>query len=62
MSTITVTANALFRNDSVRLIEGEMAYLVDSVRDLPNGRVSVTFSSGDVVEYAADESVTILDD
>ncbi|MEU1200171.1 hypothetical protein ABZ446_28650 [Streptomyces sp. NPDC005813] len=62
MGTITVKASALFRNDSVRRIEGEMAYLVDSVRELPNDRVSVTFSSGDIVEYAAGESVTILDD
>ncbi|MFC8583174.1 hypothetical protein ACFUGD_01150 [Streptomyces sp. NPDC057217] len=61
MQTITVTATELYRNDSVRLFKGEMPYLVDSVSGLPGGRVSVTFSSGDVAEYAATDEVTVYD-
>jgi len=55
------TADSLMRNDRVAVHSDEMAYLVDTVTDMPNGGVRVTYSSGDTVEYAANEKVTIID-
>lgn len=56
----TVPASALGRNDRVVLDPEELPYLVDSVKDTPGG-VAVTYSSGDVIEYAADAKLTVLD-
>lgn len=56
-----VPASSLGRNSQVVLDPDEMPYLVDSVSDLPGGKVQVTYSSGDIVEYAADEELSVLD-
>lgn len=56
----TISATALSRNDRVVLDPDEMPYLVDSVKDTPNG-VAVTYSSGDAIEYKADTTLTVLD-
>jgi hypothetical protein len=61
MSTITIPAHSLWRDDRVVIHRDEMAYLVDRVTDMPNGGVRVTYSSGDTVEYAADDEVAIID-
>lgn len=55
-----ISADLLKRDDRVVLEADELPYLIDAVEDLPNGAgVRVTYSSGDVVEYAADDKVTI---
>jgi hypothetical protein len=51
----------LMRNDRVVISSDELPYLVDSVRDTVNGTVRVTYSSGDVIEYAAADELTIID-
>lgn len=56
----TIPASVLGRNDRVVLDPEELPYLVDSVKDIPSG-VAVTYSSGDVIEYAADAMLTVLD-
>ncbi|MFD9692253.1 hypothetical protein ACFWXO_41555 [Kitasatospora sp. NPDC059088] len=58
---INVTAASLRRNDRIVLHGDELPYLVDDVVDIPNGRVRVTFSSGDEVEYAAEDKVAVVD-
>jgi hypothetical protein len=57
----SITADELTRNDRVKLADDEIAYLVDSVTDLPDGRVQVVFSSGDVAEYAPNAEISIID-
>ena len=56
-----VVAGALMRNDRVVIDTDEMPYLVDEVKCIPNSIVSVTYSSGDTVEYSTDDVVTIID-
>jgi len=60
--TITIPASDLGRNHSVVINDDELPYLVDKVTDLPNGRVRVVYSSGDVIEYAGDHELTVIDD
>ena len=57
---MNVTADSLTRNDQVVISSDELPYLVDAVLDTPNGRVRVTYSSGDTVEYAAKDEVSIV--
>ncbi|MBT2404642.1 MULTISPECIES: hypothetical protein [unclassified Streptomyces] len=56
----TIPANCLARNDRVIISSDEMPYLVDAVADTPAGGVRVTYSSGDIVEYAAGEEVAVV--
>ncbi|MEU0940710.1 hypothetical protein [Embleya sp. NPDC005971] len=58
---INITADSLARNDRVVIGSDELPYLVDEVMDMPHGRVRVTYSSGDVVEYPADAEIVIID-
>ncbi|MEU2455715.1 hypothetical protein ABZ605_37220 [Streptomyces sp. NPDC012765] len=57
---ITIPANWLARDSRVIISSDEMPYLVDTVTDTPAGGVRVVYSSGDIVEYAADEEVAIV--
>ncbi|MEV4042781.1 hypothetical protein [Streptomyces sp. NPDC049744] len=59
--TEPLAADLLTRNDRVVRNADELPYLVDAVEDMPNGKVHVTYSSGDIVEYAAGEEVAVLD-
>ncbi|MFE9406866.1 hypothetical protein ACFYNY_34725 [Streptomyces sp. NPDC006530] len=59
--TEPVTADSLTRNDRVVIPGDELPYLVDAVTDAPDGGVRVTYSSGDIVEYAAGEQVAVVD-
>ncbi|MBB6439383.1 hypothetical protein [Streptomyces candidus] len=59
--TELITADCLMRNDRVVINSDELPYLVDAVTDMPNGRVRVTYSSGDAVEYATGEQVAVID-
>ncbi|MFC8223815.1 hypothetical protein ACFUTY_37310 [Streptomyces sp. NPDC057362] len=54
-------AQSLWRNDRVVIHEDELPYLVDAVEDMPHGGVRVTYSSGDVAEYAAGDQVAVID-
>ncbi|MFD8335512.1 hypothetical protein ACFV42_23060 [Streptomyces solisilvae] len=60
-NTSVIPANTLGRNDRVVINDDELPYLVDEVSDLPNGRVRVAYSSGDVIEYAGTDELTVLD-
>jgi len=54
-----IAAIDLMRNDRVVINENEMPYLIDSVADLSNGDIQVTYSSGDTVTYSPNQEVTI---
>jgi hypothetical protein len=58
---INIPAGSLVRNESVVVDRDELPYLVDKVVDMPTGGVRVTYSSGDIVEYAADDEVAIIE-
>lgn len=58
---VNITAGSLMRNDRVEVNRDELPYLVDKVVDMPTGGVRVTYSSGDIVEGAADDEVAIID-
>lgn len=60
MTVETVTASELGRNDRVVIHDDEMPYLVDSARDTERGTVLVAYSSGDVIEYAATDELTVI--
>lgn len=55
-----IPANSLQRNDRVVIREDELPYLVDSIIDVPDNTVRVTYSSGDIVDYASNEEVTVI--
>lgn len=57
-----VPADHLGRGSRVVVNADEMPYLVDSVEDLPDGRIRVTYSSGDRIEYGADDKVALVAD
>lgn len=61
MDKSVITAGTLLRNDRVVINHDEMPYLVDAVNEMPGGTVRVTYSSGDVIEYALGDELTIID-
>jgi hypothetical protein len=55
-----IPAASLGRNYQVIIDPDDHPYLVDSVSELPDGGVRVTYSSGDIIEYTPDAVVNIL--